>query len=111
MKEVLSFCKRKNYYKFYEKAERSKEDCFLLYQAAQKKSDNSIADPTTTPEMAKVLEKSLELAVSTVVTAEKTLEKRGKAFFSLYETLLGETSRVKWARIVETQVGVVPWTD
>ena len=89
----------------------AKEDCFLRYQAAQKISDNSIANPTTTPEMAKALEKSLELAVAAVVTAEKTLEKRGKAFFSLYETLLGETSRVKWARIVETQVGVVPWTD
>ena len=29
VKAVLSFCKRKNYYKFYEKAESSKEDCFL----------------------------------------------------------------------------------
>jgi len=61
--------------------------------------------------MAKALEKILELAITAVVTVEKTLEKRGKAFFSLYETLLGETSRVKWARIVENQVGVVPWTD
>ena len=41
--------------------------------------------------MAKALEKSLELAITAVVTAEKTLEKRGKAFFSLYKTLLGET--------------------
>jgi hypothetical protein len=58
--------------------------------------------------MAKALEKSQKLVITAVVMAEKTLEKRGKSFFSLYETLLGETSRVKWARIVETQVGVVP---
>ena len=44
VKEVLVFCKRKNYYKFYEKADKSKEDCSLQYQAAQKKSDNSIND-------------------------------------------------------------------
>ena len=78
VKEVLSFCKRKNYYKIYEKAVQSKEDCFLRYQAAQKKSDNSIADPTTTQEMAKALEKSLELAIAATVAAEKLLEKRGE---------------------------------
>ena len=77
---------------------------------AQKNSDKSIANPTITPDIAKALEKSLELAITAVVTTEKTLEKMGKTFFSLYETLLGETSRVKWARIVETQVRVVPWT-
>ena len=89
VKEVLRFCKRKNYYKFYVKAESSKEDCFLQYQAARKKSDKSIANPTMTSEMAKALGKSLELAITAVVTAEKTIEKKGKAFFSLYETLLG----------------------
>ena len=25
--------------------------------------------------------------------------------------MLGEASRVEWARIVDTQVGVIPWTD
>ena len=46
-----------------------------------------------------------------MVVAEKTVLKRGKAFFSLYETLLGESSRVRWSRIVNTQIGVIPWTD
>jgi len=41
----------------------------LRYQAAQKNSDDSIANPTTAPEMAKALEKSLELAIIAVVMA------------------------------------------
>ncbi len=111
VKEVLSFCKWKNYYKFYEKAAKTKEDCSLQFNAAQKKSNNAIADPTTTPERAKALNKSLELATAGVVVAEKTVLKRGKAFFSLYKTLLGENSQVKWSRIVDTQIRVIPWTD
>ena len=77
------------------------------------KSDNSIADadPTTTPKRAKALEKILELAINAVVAAEKTVLKRWKVFFSLYETLLGENSQVKWSRIVDTQIGIIPWTD
>ena len=59
----------------------------------------------------KALKKSLELATTAVVVAEKTVKKRGKAFFSLYKTLLGENSQVKWTRIVDTQIGVIPWTD
>ena len=72
VKEVLSFCKRKNYYKFYGKAAETNEDCSLQFNAAQKKSDDAIADPTTTPERAKELKKSLKLATTAVVTAEKT---------------------------------------
>ena len=83
VKEVLSLCERKNYYKYYEKAVTSKEDCSLRFTAAQKKSNDSIADPTMTPERAKALEKCLELATAVVVAAEKTQLKRGKAFFSL----------------------------
>ena len=83
----------------------------MRFNVTQKKSDKAISDPTTTPERAKALEKSLELATTAMVVAEKALLKRGKAFFSLYETLLGESSQVKWSRIVDTQIRVIPWTD
>jgi predicted KAP-like P-loop ATPase len=43
--------------------------------------------------------------------AELHLLKRGKAFFGFYETMLGESSRVSWSRIVDTQVGVMSWAD
>jgi hypothetical protein len=43
--------------------------------------------------------------------AKLHLLKRGKSFFGFYETMLGETSGVRWTRIVDTQVGVMPWTD
>ena len=43
--------------------------------------------------------------------AELHLLKRRKAFFGFYEIMLGESSRVRWTRIVNTQVGVMPWTD
>ena len=83
----------------------------MHFKAVQKLSNDAIADPTTMPERANALEKSLELATTAVVVAEKTVPKRGKAFVSLYKTLLGESSQVKWSRIVDTQIGVIPWTD
>ena len=102
---------RKNYNKFYAKALQTKDDCSLKFWGAQKKSDKAITDPKTTPESAKALKKSLELATTSVAVAEKALLKRGKAFFALYKTLLGESSKVKWSRIVDTQMGVIPWTN
>ena len=81
VKEVMSLCKRKDFYKSYEKALKNKEDCTSRFNAAQQKPDNAIADPTTTPERAKVLEKSLELATAVVVVAEKTVLKRGGRHF------------------------------
>ena len=90
---------------------KAKEDCSLQFNAAQKKSDNAITDPTATQERATALEKSLELATNAKVAAEMTVLKRGKEFFSLYEMLLGENSQVKWSRIVDTQIGVIPWMD
>ena len=64
-----------------------------------------------TVERAKALEKSLELAIQAVMEATLQVEKRGKSFFGFYETMLGENAQVKWERIVDTQVGVTPWTD
>ena len=43
--------------------------------------------------------------------AELHVLKRGKSFFGFYKTMLGESSRVRWSRIVDTQVGVMPWTN
>ena len=63
-----------------------------------------------TPEIAKALKRSLELATKAVMAEELHVKKRGKSFFGFYETMLGEASRVKWARIVDTQVRVMPWT-
>ena len=58
-----------------------KDDAILQFTAAQKKSDDSIANPTTSPERAKALERSLELAIQAVMEAELHVEKRGKSFF------------------------------
>ena len=89
MKEVLSLVKRKNYYDYYEGAVLIKEDCQKRFTAAQKKSDASIANPTTTVERAKALEKSLELAIQAVMEAELQILTRGKSFFGFYKTMLG----------------------
>jgi hypothetical protein len=80
-------------------------------QQGPEKSDHAIKDPTSTVDQKKVLEKSLELAIQAVMEAELYLLKRGKAFFGFYETMLGEGPRVRWARIVDSQIGVMPWTD
>ena len=81
VKEVISLNIRKNYYIYYEGAVMKKDDCILRFTAAQKKSDDSIANPTTTPERAKALERSLELATQAVMEAELHVDKRGKSFF------------------------------
>ena len=59
---------------------------------------------------AKALKRSLELATQAVMEAELHLLKRENYFFGFYETMLEETSQVRWTRIVDTQVGVMPWT-
>ncbi len=81
------------------------------FNKAQKKLDYAIKDPTSTEDKKKVLKKSLELATQAVMQAELLMLKRGKAFFGFYKTLLGEGPRTRWARIVESQIGVMPWTD
>jgi hypothetical protein len=48
VKEVLNLIKRKNYNYFYEGAKLAKNDCLQRFHKATKKSDDSIADPTTT---------------------------------------------------------------
>ena len=76
-----------------------------------KKSNGSISNPTMTEERAKALQKSLELATQAVMEAELHVLKRGRSFFGFYKTMLGEALQVKWARILDTQVEVMPWTD
>ena len=111
VKEVIKLAERKNYFDYYEAAEHKKVQCVTQCNKAQKKSDNAIKDPTSTVDQRKVLEKSLELAIQAVMEAELHLLKRGKAFFGFYETMLGEGPRTRWARIVDSQIGVMPWTD
>ena len=111
VKEVLSLIKRKSYKGFYDGAVMKKNDCLQRFNKAQKKSDDAIDNPTTTVERGKALEKSLELATQQVMEAELNPLKKGKAFFGFYETMLGEASRVRWMRVVDSQAGVMPWTD
>ena len=59
----------------------TKNDCLLRFNRARKKSDDAIADPTTTVDKGKALEKSLELVTQAVMAAEVNLLKRGMFFF------------------------------
>ena len=73
VKEVLNLIKRKNYNDYYEGANKlAMNDCLQRFNKAQNKSDDAIADPTTTVERGKALEKSLELATQLVMEAELT---------------------------------------
>ena len=69
------------------------------------KLTDSKNDPTTSEDRMKALRKIQGLASTEVIPATKDIPRRGKQFFSLYETLLGENARVKWCQIVEAQVG------
>ncbi len=111
VKDVIKLAKRKNYFDYYETAVFKKGQCVTQCNKAQKKSDNAIKDPTSTVDEKKVLKKSLELAIQAVMEAELHLLKRRKAFFGFYETMLGEGPRVRWTRIVDSQIGVMPWTN
>ena len=89
VKEVLNLIKRKGYNDFYEGAKLTKDDCLLRHRRAMKRSDDAIADPTTSVDRNKALEKSLELATQQVMTAELSLLKRGKAFFRILRNHVG----------------------
>jgi len=91
VKEVLSLIKRKNYYNYYEGDEIKKEDCTQRFMAAQKKSDDSIADPTTTPERTKALKRSLELATEALMEAKLHVLKRG--------SLSSDSTRKCWEKL------------
>ena len=108
VKEVLSLIKRKSYFNYYEGAVMKKDDCIQSFNKAQKKSDDAIANPATKVDKAKALERSLELATQAVMESELHLLKRGKSFFGFYKTMLGETSGVRWTRIVDTQSRLMP---
>ena len=69
VKEVISLITRKNYYNYYDGAVMKRDNSILRFKTAQKKSDTSIADPTTLPGRAKALERSLEIATQAVIEA------------------------------------------
>ena len=62
VQEVMNFCKQKGFYKSYEKAKTNLVDCTTRFNNVQKTLDNANADPTTSTDKKKVLERSLELA-------------------------------------------------
>ena len=82
VQEDMNFCNRKGFYKSYKKVKTNFEDCPSRFNTNQQKLNKANADPTTTPERKKALEKSQELATTAVDLAEKTIPKRGKQFFS-----------------------------
>ena len=67
-------------------------ECFPRKNTAQKKFDDAKADPKTTKERHKALERSLVLAGTAIVEVKSSILKKGKNLFSLYKTLLGENS-------------------
>jgi hypothetical protein len=62
VQEALNFCKRKGYYIAYKNSKAQLVECFPRMTAAQKKLDDSKADPTTPKERHKLLKRSPVLA-------------------------------------------------
>jgi len=81
VQEVSNFCKRKDFFKAYEKAQASFADCTLRCHNAQVKLDDAIADPTTTPERMQALTKSLELGTTAVVFQRSIFQREGSNSF------------------------------
>ena len=92
VQEIMNFCKRKEFYKSYEKAKTNFEDCTTRLASAQNKLDDANADPTTSADRNKALKKSLELATTAVELAERTIPRKGKNFCFLHKTLLGDNA-------------------
>ena len=111
VQEVLSFCDRKQFFSLYAEAEQALDAAKTKAEAAQVKLDRALLNRNTTDVQKDALRTARDKAVSTETTALELLRQRGKKFFALYETLLGDNVRAKWKRIVSTQVGIAPWTD
>ena len=97
MQEVLSFCKNKGFFKAYDKSKAHLQDCTTRNKTAKVKLQDAKNDPLTSEDRMKALVKSQELAGAAVLLATKSIPRRGKQFFSLYETLQGENAQVKWS--------------
>ena len=105
----MNFCKHKGFYKSYKRAKTNVADSTTRLAAAQKKINDCSTDPTSSTDRKEALKKILELA--TAANTVKAIPKKGKNFFSLYKTLLGDNAQVNWSRIVDAQIGAAPWTD
>jgi len=92
VQEALNFCKNKGFFKSFEKGEAHLVDCTARCTNTKDKLNNAILDPTTSKDRMKALKKSQELADKAVFIANKSIPRRGKQFFSLYETLPGENA-------------------
>ena len=108
VQEVLSFCDRKQFFSLYAEAEQALDAAKTKAEAAQVKLDRALLNRNTTDVQKDALRTARDKAVSTETTALELLRERGKKFFALYETLLGDNVRAKWKRIVSTQVGIAP---
>jgi len=111
VQEVLNFCKNKGFFNSFAKGEKHLVDCTARWEMAKDKLGDAKLDPTTSNDRMKALKKSEELASTAVTLATKSIPRRGKQFFSLYETLLGENAQIKWGRILEAQIGATGWLD
>ena len=111
VQEVLNFCNNKGFIKSFKKCKLNRVACTTRWGMAKVKPDDAKLDPTTSEDRMKALEKSEELASTAVTLATKSIPRRAKQFFSLYEMLLVENARVKWSQIVEAQIGATGWTD
>jgi len=111
VQEVLSFCKKKGYFKAYKKSRTNLQDCTTRHNQAKEKLQDAKNDPTTSKDRMKALKKSQELAPTAVLLATKLVLRRGKQIFSLHKMLLGESAQVKWFCIMGAQIGVANWTN
>ena len=100
VQEVLNFCKNKGFFKANDKSKAHLQDCTTRNITAKVKLQDAKNDPTTSEDRMEALVKSQELAGTSVLLATKSISRRGKQVFFLYETLLEENARVKWSRIV-----------
>ena len=90
VQEVLNFCKNKGFYKAYATAKLHLTDCITRSKGARDKLSEAMNDPTSSKDRKNTLKKGVELGRTAVLLAAKQLPKKGKNFFSLYKTLLGD---------------------
>ena len=81
VQEVMNFCKLKGFCKSYKKAKTNLVDCTTRFNNAQKTLNDANADPTTSLDRKKALDKSLELATTSVELAGRQYQERERVSF------------------------------
>ena len=118
VKQAVHACERLGYFKNYQAAKKAHgeskkahSDAVSEYETAVEERDTDSNEDRDANLHIAILEGEVKRQEEKMRQAEETRAVAADAFFSTYANLLSIEARIAWERIVEQQIGTIPWTD